>query len=271
MALSVVVGASLEDAVGSERSDALSFARGEWIGRAGQELKPESALVVRRTGADHLQGKVAGCLFTSRRTIYLSDGSRGEVFLLHSLKVHRDLCGYNPGLHLTLLALAISRLAWTEADNDDARALVAVRVRYIDRRVREDLTLLRARRMSPEAVELHGLDEMGDPEVIEPFEEIWEVTPETVRLCARHVQQYLTELPRSSSENLPWCIDRSNGVRQLLNAEIGMRWLRVGSERLGDLATGRDRVDWSQFEFKTMPAEAATRMMECPDGDEPTG
>lgn len=263
MALSVIVSGEIELAGREDRDRAIRFARGGPLPDDRPSEPKSSILIVRRGGGDHRRGEILGHLSTSRRSVTPPGAPDGDVFLIDGLRLHPDLAGFTPGAHRLLIALAVALLAWTEADNEDRAALVAIRVHIADRRVREDLRMLRARRMPHAAAMDHGLFAMSpDLPTSQPVE-YWEVTPEMAQQCARLVA-------REARAEDPWRIDRVSGVRQQLRLSLSMPWLRLGSPLLEALAEGSSELPWGPLPTNDVvepPGRVTER--ERPDGDQP--
>lgn len=262
MALSVILSGDVEAVGRTDMAAALQFARGGL--RDGDEpstRSASSALVVRRGGGDARRGETLGFIATKRQAA--SSSATGDVFLIDGLRVHPDLAGFSPGAHRLLIALAVMRLAWTEADNEATRAFVAIRVRAEDRRVCEDLHMLRARRLPHPIVVEHGLHAMSADLPTTARVEYWEITPEAARHCAM-----LIRLQKVADD--PWRVDRDSGIRQQLSLTLDLRWLKVCGEPLDDLADGTVRLDWGPLpQIGSDAGEVRTADRERPDGDKP--
>jgi len=264
MELSVIVSGTMAIARRGEAAEAFAFARGDVASGARQPAEPvPSVLVVRRDGGDDRRGEMLGFLATTQWSADQASARYGDVFLLDGLRLHPDLAGFTPGAHRLLISVAVVRLAWTEADNDEAAALVVIRVRASDLRVREDLRMLRARRMDIGAVTSHGLVQMSPRLPTSEPVEYWEVTPEMARLCAKIVQM-------EAQAKDPWRINRASSVRQRLRLRLDVRWLQVGRTLVDCLADGSEEVSWGvlpEDDAASRADRAAER--ERPDGDKP--
>lgn len=262
MGLSVIVGGTVAMARKSEAAQAFAFGRGEAEpGTRQASDSTSSVLIVRRDGGDDRHGEIFGFLATTQWSAEKTGNRRGDVFLLDGLRLHPDLAGFSPGAHRLLISVAVVRLAWTEADNDETAAFVVIRVRASDLRVREDLRMLRARRMDTGQVASHGLVQMspGLP-TTEPVE-FWEVTPEMARQCAKLVQM-------EAHSDDPWRISRASAVEQRLRLRLDMRWLRVGHSLVEALTDGSAMVNWGALP-ENVPESRDDRAVERerPDGD----